>query len=1417
MSTSDTTTPAHSETNYSEEHLGLAGRTARFFIRSPLSPLFFISMLLMGLLGLLMTPRQEDPQISVPMIDIMVQYPGASAVQVSNLAIQPLERIMSEIPGIKHVYSASQRGQGMVTVEFDVGELMGPSLVKVNDKLASNMDKVPPGVMPPLVKSKGIDDVPIVTLTLWSRDLDGDGLPDVDDGQLRLLAQDLLQSLKEVKDTGSGFIVGGRREQVTVDVYPERLSGYQISLDQVAQTIRTANAETRAGGVESSGSHFSVVTGSFLKTVDDVNRLVVGTFNDVPVYVHDVARVTQGPEDAKQLIAYYTGQAAPKNLKGDGSPAVTIAIAKKELTNGVTVANSIINRVNDLRGELIPNNVEVSITRNYGETANDKVNELIFKLFIATAFVFVLVFLAFRALRPAIVVMLVIPVVLLMTVFVAWVTSYTIDRVSLFALIFSIGILVDDAIVVVENMYRRWLEEGRTDVDTAVDAVREVGNPTILATFTVIAALLPMGFVSGMMGPYMRPIPALGSVAMFISLFAAFVFTPYLAISKWLRPTMGYLQVAEKREHKEAEQLEKLFRRILTPLIEHKGKRFLFRALMWGAFLFTLSFFYFKWVAVKMLPLDNKPEFSVVLDMPEGSALPVTANLTHRIAEKLRELPEVTAIQLYAGTARPFDFNGMVRHYYLRGEPWQGELQVQLLHKTKRKRSSHEIAVDARQMLQKLIQGTGAKVAVVEMPPGPPVLQSVVAEIHGPTADVRRQFTRDMTELFARAESTRDVDNYLRDPYDYWRFDVDTEKAVRRGISVDAINRNLGMALGGAAIGDVKQRSGHEPVNIMIQVPLGERSEVDRLGDLPIQSGPGVTVPLRELGRFEKVAEEDIVYHKDLRPVEYVVADVGGRLAAPVYAMFQVEDVVAETQYRAPDGVVPSSHWIGPPADDRVSSWEWTGEWTVTYETFRDMGAAFAVALVLIYILVVWEFGNFRIPALIMAPIPLTLLGIIPMHAVMGAEFTATSMIGWIALAGIIVRNSILLVDFSIHEVQKGVPVAESVIRACKTRTRPILITALALVAGSSVIFTDPIFQGMAISLASGVLVSTILTLVVIPLGCVEASKDLCEVAAATAPVGSTVPCSLEKPQAKAKRSRPTAIAVWGKLVEVVTLVFYGVRGIFLLLSDLIKKRRSGGKRVAAVKVKDRTGSVPASTPVQSAAPGAARVASATSAAPSAPEAAAPIVPNETPAAAAVHPVQTKVATEPLPSIVAVAQMPPPSAEIPPTDTAFGLTKPAVASLQVESMVVSEAKRGSEPQPPVTAAAAATATARVVPMLAADRLAGPEKPAETDGTEPDRPASSSLVRGEQQPPGKPASRSGAEVAPPGEPRTLTGRKSVPVPPPSRPLVQKAPVTAAKAAPPKPATTASAAAQKKAPRRGIRLKVDADSDEELESN
>ncbi len=1122
-----------------KKNLGIAGGMAKAFIHSPLSPMLFAAMLALGLLGLIMTPRQEDPQISVPMIDIFVSYPGASADQVASLAINPLERIMSEIPGVKHVYSASMREQGIVTVRFEVGEKMGPSIVKVHDKIQSNLDKMPPGVRPPLVKPKGIDDVPVVTLTLWSQH-------DVDDGALRSLALDVLQRLKEIPNTGPGFVVGGRAEQIRVEVMPERLSGFGISLGQVANTIRTANNELGSGSLESGDKYFQVYSGAFLRSAEDVKRLVVGIHNDVPVYVRDVARVLQGPEEPRQLVAYYTGAAYPdENVRVDGSPAVTIAIAKKEGSNGVTVANAVIRKVEALKGRLIPGNVQVSITRNYGQTANDKVNELMFKLFIATGAVTVLVFLALGG-RPALVVTLVIPVVLLITVFAAWIMGYTIDRVSLFALIFAIGILVDDAIVVVENIYRRWLEGGRMDTPTAVDAVREVGNPTILATLTVIAALLPMGFVSGMMGPYMEPIPALGSVAMLFSLFAAFAFTPYLTMR--FKPSLAYLHATEEKEYRTQERLERLFRSILIPLIERPMAGRLFLAGILAAFFLSCLMFYTTAVTVKMLPLDNKPEFSVTVDMPEGTALPVTANVVRQMAQKLRAIPEVTAVQTYAGTAQPFDFNGMVRHYYLRDKPWQAEVHVQLLDKTERERTSHEIAVEARELLQEIKQRSGADVTVVEMPPGPPVLQSVVAEIYGPDARTRRQVARDMTALFRQAEEEgvmADVDNYLSGDHDVWRFEVDTEKAVRRGISVDTINKNLAMAMGGYKLGDVKVGHVLEPTHIVIQVPLATRAQISRLGDLPIPTMDGRSLPLAELGRFVRDRQDAVIYHKDLRPVEYVVGDVVGRLAAPVYGMLRVGELLED--YTTPDGVTMSGEWVGPPEDDAQSGFEWAGEWTVTYETFRDMGLAFAAALVLIYILVVWEFGNFSVPLVIMAPIPLTLVGIVPGHWLLGAEFTATSMIGFIALAGIIVRNSILLVDFAVHEIAHGTLLKDAVILACKTRTRPIVITALALVAGSSVILFDPIFQGMAVSLLFGVLVSTVLTLVVIPLGCISAGASMQGIAAAIVSGGEYDDNDHGEELLAPEEKGPSRWKEWP------AMGFHAVRALFTPLWELLK------------------------------------------------------------------------------------------------------------------------------------------------------------------------------------------------------------------------------------------------------------------------
>ncbi len=1059
--------------------LGLAGRIARAFINTPVTPMLLIGCLFIGLIGLFFTPRQEDPQISVPMIDIFVQYPGASAKQVESLVTEPLERIMKEIPGVRHVYSATLRGAAIVTVRFYVGEEMGESIVKVHDKLQSNLDKIPPDVRMPLVKPVSVDDVPVVTVTLWSKE--------VNDAQLRTLALDVLQELGSVKNTGKGFVVGGREDQIRVEVLMERLAGYGITLDRIAGTIQTANSELATGGSESGGSAYNVYSGAFLRTADDVSRLVVGSQGGRPVYVGDVARVEHTPEDADEIVTQFTGPAYDGDLTANGEQAVTLAIAKKEKTNGVTVANAVLEKLEKLKGTLIPSNVNVEITRNYGKTANDKVNELLQAMFEAAFIVSVLCLVGLGA-RAAFVVITVIPVVILLTIWWALMVDYTIDRVSLFALIFSIGILVDDATVVVENIFRHWLEVGKTSIAHAVRAVDEVGNPTILATFTIIAALLPMGWVSGLMGPYMRPIPVLGSSAMFFSLVAAFVFTPWFALR--VRPKMAALHKAERREERTRRLVGKIYRPLVLPLIENRRLGIVFLISVIAVTAGVCVLFYTKTVPVKMLPFDNKPEFSVIVNMPEGTALPETANVVRQLAEKVREMPEVKAVQTYAGTSQPFNFNGMVRHYYLRQNPWEGDLLVMLKDKNEREKGSHALAVEARAMLTPLAQRLGAKIAVVEMPPGPPVLQTVVAEVYGPSEQVRRQVAADMTAMFEQVENVVDVDNYMAEPYEYWRFDVDTEKAVRRGVSVDTINQNLAMAMGGFKVGDVKRGNVLEPTYIVLQVPLANRAELNTLGSLPIATPDGQIVPLAELGRFVKKPEDPIIYHKDLRPMEYVVGEMQGRLGAPIYGMYGVEDLLEN--YVTPDGVSMTGMpmgLIGPPPDDSVSGFEWSGEWTVTYETFRDMGLAFMAALVLIYGLIVWEFRDFAIAGLIMSPIPLTLIGIIPGHLIMGAEFTATSMIGMIALGGIIVRQSILIVEFVKIEVEKGKSVREAAVAGAEIRMRPILITSLTLMAGAWAIIYDPIFQGMAVSLLFGAGVATLMAVIVIPLGCISLRK----------------------------------------------------------------------------------------------------------------------------------------------------------------------------------------------------------------------------------------------------------------------------------------------------------------------------------------
>ncbi|MEN8212998.1 MAG: efflux RND transporter permease subunit [Pseudomonadota bacterium] len=1089
-------TIANKEDVLTPKELGFAGRLADSFIHSPLSPLLFIAMMLVGIYGLYATPRQEDPQISVPMIDIMLQMPGASSQEVSRLVVSPLERLVSEIKGVKHVYSVSDEGMGIITLEFHVGEEIERAIVLTHNKVQANLDLMPPGVEMPLIKPKEVDDVPVVTLTLWS--------DDKDDAELRTLAVSLMQDLKSLPETSNAFVSGGRAEQVRIDVQPERLKGYGISLGHIAQTIKKFNTEQTVGSVEGEGKYYWVKTGAFLTAASDFERLVVGSHDGLPVYLRDVATITKGPEEARHMVAHYTGPAhdgEPVN----GAQAVTIAIAKQKGANGVSVVNSVLDKVEHLKGYIIPDDVNVEVTRNYGKTANQKVNDLLFKLLIATSAVTFLVWISL-GLRPAIVVLVTIPVVLVITIYMAMLMGYTIDRVSLFALIFSIGFLVDNAIVIVENIYSRWLMAGETTTEIAVDAVREVGNPTVLATYTVIAALLPMGFVSGMMGPYMEPIPALGSVAMIFSLIAAVVFAPWIAIR--MIPPMKTLHKMEARDQKIDDWLDKFYHKVIGKLLDSKlwGWGFLL-ALFVAFFLTVMMFFSYSnyMVRVKMLPYDNKDEFALVIDMPDGTALAETSNVANDVVDVLRQIPEVVNLQTYIGTARPFDFNGLVRHYYLRMFPWQAEVQIQLIPKKQRPdRTSHDIAQDVRSRLKTISKATGAVMTVVEMPPGPPVLQTVVAEIHGPDAETRHQTANMVTDLFRESELIEDVDNYMRNEQEIWRFQVDLDKAAVQGVTVEDINQHLAMAMGMFKVGDIKENLVYEPTYILLQIPLAKRSQLDLLAQMPVITQDKRSVPLGELGQFVKDVRDPMIFHKDLRPVEFVVGDSVGALPAPIYAMNDVDRLLKE--HPTTDGVIMSGTLIGPPEHDAASGFEWSGEWTVTYETFRDMGIAFGIALVAIYMLVVWQFGNFSIPAVIMAPIPLTMLGIIPGHWLLGAEFTATSMIGWIALAGLIVRNSILLIDSTVARVAEGMDLRSAVISATKSRTRPIMITALALVLGSYVILFDPTFQGMAVSLLFGVFVSTLLTLLVIPLGCMSLGQRIFECASG----GNTNGCAQE-------------------------------------------------------------------------------------------------------------------------------------------------------------------------------------------------------------------------------------------------------------------------------------------------------------------
>ena len=1064
-------------TNYKP---GLSGRIAALFIDSKLTPLIMLGVLLLGLFAVVGTPREEEPQIVVPMADVWLPFPGASAKIVEEQLTKPFERKLSDIKGVEYVYSISRPGGALIIVRFYVGQPMEQSLVDLYDKLMANQDLLPPGAEPFLVKPKDVNDVPIVTLTLSSERYG--------EFELHRLAEQVLEEVKKVAGTSAGFIVGGRPRELRIQIDPTRLKAYGLTPLQIMNVVRGENRALSTGRFDSRNQNFLVETGRFIRSREDLESLVVGVKEQRPVYLRQVAEVTDGPAEATSYVWFGVGAGGTREagLTNDASretlhedPAVTVAIAKQAGMNAVTIAAEVIRKVDEMRGRVIPSDVRVTVTRDYGETAQEKANELLWHLLIAV--VAVVVFLGVTlGPRPALVVSIAIPLTLALTLFTSMMIGYTINRVTLFALIFSIGILVDDAIVVVENTYRHLKMRLTAHHEASIQAVDEVGNPTILATFTVIAALLPMAFVSGLMGPYMRPIPVNASIAMFFSLLVAFIVIPWFCQTCY-RPGTSLSGVDHESDDRGL--TARMYRRILSPLLAHPFLAYAFLAGVGLLLVASTLLFYTRHVVVKMLPFDNKSEIQLVVDMPEGTTLEETARVTQALGRYVKTVPEVRDYQVYVGTASPFNFSGLVRHYYLREQPHEADIQINLVAKHERATQSHDIAQRIRPPVQEIAREYGANVKIVEVPPGPPVQSVLVAEVYGPDYNRQLAVAREIRGLFESTSGVVDVDDYIEAEQVKYVFTVDRAKAALAGIPSDEIVTTLRMALQGTKVGLVHIPQEKSPVQIVLRLPLAERTGLEHLGEIGLRTKTGGIIPLSEILTVERTVQDKAIYHKNQKPVVYVVADVGGpgaeQAESPVYGVLGVGKRL-ET-YRAEEGYQVEQYYASQPWSEEKIAMKWDGEWHITYETFRDMGLAFAVAMLLIYLLIVGQFQSFVTPLIIMAPIPLTLMGILPGHWLTGSYFTATSMIGFIALAGIIVRNSILLVDFIQLQERTGVPLAEAVVKAGAIRTRPILLTAAALMVGAFVIILDPIFQGLAVSLLFGVGASTLLTLIVIP------------------------------------------------------------------------------------------------------------------------------------------------------------------------------------------------------------------------------------------------------------------------------------------------------------------------------------------------
>lgn len=1054
---------------------GISGKIAGAFIKSKLSILLMLAFMLLGLFSIYFIPREEEPQIEVPMADIMIGYPGATPQEVESGVVQSIEKIISNIKGVEHVYSTSMNGMGMLTVQFYVGEDVERSLVKLYNEMMKNMDRMPQGTTMPLVKSRAIDDVPALAFTFWSDKMG--------DYQIRQVAEVVGNEIKKIPDVAQVNIVGGQSRQVKVMLDKDKMAQSKLDFGAIAQSLQANNAQMQSGNITTGDMVYSVQTGNFFANVDEVKNLIVGTNDNQPVYLYQIAEVEDGPEVPKQYVSFGYGAASGDKKSGmpDDYSAVTISIAKKKGADAMKLAEVVIDKVDHLKKDIITKDLNVEVSRNYGETASHKVSELLFHLSIAIIVVTLFVMIA-MGWRGGLVVFLSVPVTFALTLFAYYFLGYTLNRITLFALVFVTGIVVDDSIVIAENMHRHFKMKKLPPLQAALYAINEVGNPTILATLTVIAAVLPMAFVSGMMGPYMSPMPIGASIAMIFSLLVALTLTPYF----------GYLFLrhkdkkgeGHKSEEKETDlhetKIYKLYAKIVTPFLENRKRRWAFMIGLTVVLLGSFVLFYTKSVPVKMLPFDNKNEFQVVIDMPEGTTLERTAAVAKELAVYISRNDKVTNYQTYVGTSAPISFNGLVRHYDMRMGDNVADIQVNLVDKGERSEQSHDIATSVRADLQAIGKKYNANVKIVEVPPGPPVISTIAAEIYGPDYDQQIAVAKQVKDILAATDNVVDVDWSVEDAQTEYKFEVDKDKAMKLGIPNAQVVQNMRAALSGMPVGILHQPSSVNQVGIVLQLSEKEKSSIEDVLSMKVVNQQGMAIPVSDLVKVTKGEKEKSIHRKDQKRVVYILTEVAGSLESPIYPITEVSDKLS--QVKLPEGYTLSEEYSKQPKYEDNFSLKWDGEWQITYEVFRDLGLAFLFVLIIIYVLIVAWFQNFITPLVQLAAIPLSLIGIIFGHWIMGAYFSAPSMIGFIALAGIMVRNSVLLIDFIDIRLKDGIPLKQAVIEAGAVRTTPIILTAGGVVLGAIVILFDPIFQGLAISLMGGTITSTVLTLIVVPL-----------------------------------------------------------------------------------------------------------------------------------------------------------------------------------------------------------------------------------------------------------------------------------------------------------------------------------------------